>query len=67
MRGCRADRWPNGMPRHQADVSHAYQVLKKGGVPDERIVRFTDSSSAAPLVIGRSEAGAACGCKAAPR
>mmetsp|Transcript_14739 Transcript_14739/g.44517 ORF Transcript_14739/g.44517 Transcript_14739/m.44517 type:complete len:505 (-) Transcript_14739:2015-3529(-) len=27
-----------GNYRHQADVAHAYQVLKKGGVPDDHIV-----------------------------
>lgn len=43
MRRCRADRWSNDMLRHQADVAHAYQVLKKGGIPDDRIVRFSHS------------------------
>ncbi|XP_038880044.1 vacuolar-processing enzyme-like [Benincasa hispida] len=26
--------------RHQADVCHAYQILKKGGIPDENIIVF---------------------------
>ena len=24
--------------RHQADICHAYQILRKNGIPDERIV-----------------------------
>lgn len=27
-----------GNYRHQADVAHSYQVLRRGGVPDERII-----------------------------
>ncbi|XP_057437419.1 vacuolar-processing enzyme-like [Lotus japonicus] len=26
--------------RHQADICHAYQILKKGGLPDENIIVF---------------------------
>lgn len=26
--------------RHQADVYHAYQVLRKGGFPEDRIITF---------------------------
>ncbi|XP_057437409.1 vacuolar-processing enzyme-like [Lotus japonicus] len=29
-----------GNYRHQADVCHAYQILKKGGLPDENIIVF---------------------------
>ena len=24
--------------RHQADICHAYQILRKNGIPDERII-----------------------------
>ncbi|KAF8787796.1 Legumain like protein [Argiope bruennichi] len=33
-----SDTWDNY--RHQADVCHAYQILKKHGIPDERIIVF---------------------------
>ena len=29
-----------GNYRHQADVCHAYQIVKKHGIPDERIIVF---------------------------
>lgn len=68
MRGCRADRWSNEMLRHQADVAHAYQVLKKGGIPDERIVRFSHALIACCTWQSCTstwllKVGAACGCR----
>ncbi|CAL1289552.1 unnamed protein product [Larinioides sclopetarius] len=33
-----SDTWDNY--RHQADVCHAYQILKKHGIPDDRIIVF---------------------------
>ncbi|XP_078167435.1 beta vacuolar processing enzyme [Carex rostrata] len=39
-----------GNYRHQADVCHAYQLLKKGGLKDENIVGFMyDDIAASPL------------------
>ncbi|KAJ0564897.1 putative legumain protein [Helianthus annuus] len=39
-----------GNYRHQADVCHAYQVLKKGGLKDENIVVFMyDDIASSPL------------------
>lgn len=39
-----SDQCPGSRSRHQADVAHAYQVLKKGGVPDDHIVRSANHS-----------------------
>ncbi|XLT25466.1 hypothetical protein HN873_056758, partial [Arachis hypogaea] len=48
QKGANGNRWgvlvagSNGYEnyRHQADVCHAYQVLKKGGLKDENIIVF---------------------------